>query len=52
MLPHKTERGKRALMKLKVFEGCPPPWDMKTRKVAPQALRHLCLKPRRKVGPI
>ena len=50
MLPHKTDRGKRALTKLKVFDGCPPPYDATTRKVAPKALRHVCLKPRRKVS--
>merc|ERR1711939_1226243 len=39
MLPHKTERGAKALERLKTFEGVPPPYDRKKRVVVPQALR-------------
>lgn len=49
MLPHKTDRGTKALKRLKVFDGCPPPYDKQKKMVAPTSLRHLCLKPRRKV---
>jgi len=48
MMPHKTERGAKALERLKVFEGVPPPYDRKKRMVVPQALRVLRLKPGRK----
>jgi len=48
MIPHKTERGAKALERLKVFEGIPPPYDHKKRMVVPQALRVLRLKPGRK----
>ncbi|KAF2767758.1 AMP dependent synthetase and ligase [Teratosphaeria nubilosa] len=48
MIPHKTERGAKALERLKVFEGVPPPYDRKKRLVVPQALRVLRLKPGRK----
>ena len=44
MLPHKFPRGAAALGRLKVFEGCPTPYDMKKKKVVPQALRLLRLK--------
>lgn len=50
MVPHKTERGKEALKRMKVFEGIPPPYDKKKRVVVPQAMRVMCLKPGRKVG--
>lgn len=49
MLPHKTERGKQALRKLKAYEGIPPPYDRRKRVVVPGALRVICLKPGRKV---
>jgi len=39
MLPHKTERGKAALQRLKVFEGIPYPYDQKKRMVVPDALK-------------
>ncbi|RZF44429.1 hypothetical protein LSTR_LSTR017247, partial [Laodelphax striatellus] len=26
MIPHKTDRGKKALKRLKAYEGIPPPW--------------------------
>ncbi|KAK3674692.1 60S ribosomal protein L16A [Recurvomyces mirabilis] len=48
MIPHKTDRGAKALERLKVFEGVPPPYDRKKRMVVPQALRVLRLKPGRK----
>lgn len=48
MLPHKTERGKAALKRLKAFEGCPPPYDRRKRMVVPNAMRIMCLKPGRK----
>lgn len=48
MIPHKTERGAKALERLKTFEGVPPPYDHKKRMVVPQALRVLRLKPGRK----
>ena len=44
MLPHKTPRGADALSKLKVFDGCPSPYDMKKKKVVPEALKTLRLK--------
>nr|CAH7750875.1 unnamed protein product [Callosobruchus chinensis] len=49
MLPHKTERGKQALRRLKSYEGIPPPYDRRKRVVVPGALRVICLKPGRKV---
>lgn len=49
MIPHKSSRGGDALDRLKVFEGCPPPYDKTKKKVVPVAMRVLCLKPRRKV---
>eukprot|EP01125_Pyxidicula_operculata_P000417 TRINITY_DN1044_c0_g1_i1.p1 TRINITY_DN1044_c0_g1~~TRINITY_DN1044_c0_g1_i1.p1 ORF type:complete len:188 (+),score=34.22 TRINITY_DN1044_c0_g1_i1:69-632(+) len=48
MLPHKTHRGELALKRLRVFEGCPPPFDKTKRVVVPDALRVLRLKPMRK----
>ncbi|KAL1513177.1 hypothetical protein ABEB36_002622 [Hypothenemus hampei] len=48
MLPHKTERGKQALRRLKSYEGIPPPYDRRKRVVVPGALRVVCLKPGRK----
>ena len=48
MLPHKLPRGAAALGKLKVFDGCPTPYDMKKRMVMPDALRTLRLKAKRK----
>ncbi|CAG9769165.1 unnamed protein product [Ceutorhynchus assimilis] len=48
MLPHKIERGKQALRKLKAYEGIPPPYDRRKRVVVPGALRVVCLKPGRK----
>jgi hypothetical protein len=48
MLPHKTPRGAAAIERLKMFEGCPPPYDRKKKMVVPEALRVLRLKPGRK----
>merc|ERR1712180_220004 len=48
MLPHKLQRGKDALAKLKVFEGVPPPYDKKKRMVVPSALRVMRLKSKRR----
>lgn len=50
MVPHKTERGKQALRRLKAYEGIPPPYDRRKRLVVPGALRVICLKPGRKVS--
>jgi hypothetical protein len=50
MLPHKTERGKQALRRLKTYDGCPPPYDRRKKVVVPGAMRLLCLKPGRKVN--
>jgi len=49
MIPHKTQKGKDALRRLKVYEGCPPPYDRRKRVVVPGAMRVMCLKPGRKV---
>ncbi|KAK5645997.1 hypothetical protein RI129_004461 [Pyrocoelia pectoralis] len=48
MVPHKIERGKQALRRLKCYEGIPPPYDKRKRVVVPGALRMLCLKPGRR----
>ncbi|XP_028162696.1 60S ribosomal protein L13a [Ostrinia furnacalis] len=48
MIPHKTERGKDALRRLRAYDGCPPPYDSRRRVVVPAALRVFCLKPGRK----
>ena len=45
MLPHKTTRGAAALNNLKVFDGCPAPYDTQKKLVVPQALRALRLRP-------
>eukprot|EP01101_Sappina_pedata_P008975 TRINITY_DN5098_c1_g1_i1.p2 TRINITY_DN5098_c1_g1~~TRINITY_DN5098_c1_g1_i1.p2 ORF type:complete len:212 (+),score=106.89 TRINITY_DN5098_c1_g1_i1:125-760(+) len=47
MVPHKTARGAKALQRLKVFEGVPPPYNRTKRVVVPQALRILRLAPGR-----
>merc|ERR1711976_267077 len=48
MLPYKTQRGAKAFMRLKCYEGIP--WDMQNeaRKACPDAYRILRLKPERK----
>jgi len=48
MTPHKTERAKAALARLKVYEGVPHPFDRMKRVVVPGALRTLRLRPGRK----
>ena len=48
MLPHKTQRGKAALERLKVFEGIPHPYSFKKRVVAPIALKAVRLTAGRK----
>jgi len=55
MIPHKTQRGKEALLRLKVFEGIPHPYDRMKRMVIPDALRVMRLRPGRKyttLGPL
>ena len=49
MLPHKLNRGKEALDRMKVFEGVPPPYDKVKRMVVPSALKVLRMKQRRRV---
>ena len=48
MVPHKTKRGQAALARLKAYEGIPNPYDRIKRKVLPEALRVLRLRPGRK----
>jgi len=48
MLPHKIERGKKALRRLRAVEGIPPPYQQRKKVVVPQALRALRLRPNRK----
>ena len=48
MIPHKTERGKDALRRLRTYDGCPAPYDSRRRVVVPAALRVFCLRPGRK----
>lgn len=48
MIPHKTARGAAALDRLKVFDGCPHPYDFKKKMVIPQALKVLRIKSHRK----
>ena len=48
MLPHKTQRGKAALERLKVFEGIPHPYSLKKRRVVPIALKAVRLQAGRK----
>jgi len=48
MVPHKTERAKAALERLKVYEGIPHPFDRMKRLVVPGALRATRLRPGRK----
>ena len=44
MLSHKTPRGAAALGRLKVFDGCPAPYDTKKKQVVTDALRVVRLK--------
>ena len=48
MLPHKTERGKSALERLKIFEGIPHPYSLRKRVCVPIALKDIRLKAGRK----
>ena len=48
MLPHKTTRGEKALSRLKLFEGCPPPYDKKKKVIVPDAFRITRLRPGRR----
>jgi large subunit ribosomal protein L13Ae len=48
MLPHKTQRGKAALERLKIFEGIPHPYSLKKRRVVPIALKAVRLQAGRK----
>lgn len=48
MLPHKTERGKAALERLKVFEGMPHPYSHLKKRVVPKALKAVRLNRGRK----
>lgn len=48
MVPHQTQRGKSALKRLKVYEGCPPPYDNVKRLCVPIAMKVLCLRSDRK----
>jgi large subunit ribosomal protein L13Ae len=44
MLPHKSTRGSEALKRLRIYDGCPPPFERKKKLVIPDALRILNLK--------
>merc|ERR1712243_496233 len=46
MLPHKTSRGKIAFNALKVFEGCPAPYDKCKRVIIPSAYKEIKIKPK------
>merc|ERR1712151_310511 len=48
MVRHKTSRGKAALEKLRVYEGCPHPYSHRKRVMVPAAVRCLRLKNGRK----
>jgi len=48
MMNHFKARGQASLERLKVFEGCPHPYDKTKKVVIPLALRQLRLKPGRK----
>jgi large subunit ribosomal protein L13Ae len=48
MIPHKTERGKAALDRLKTFEGIPHPFNRLKRQVIPAAFKNLRLRPGRR----
>ncbi|EFA84148.1 S60 ribosomal protein L13a [Heterostelium album PN500] len=48
MLPHRTPRGMLALHRLKMFEGCPAPYDRVKKMVVPEALRVVKMNPCRK----
>jgi len=48
MMQHKAAFAQAALDRLKIFDGCPPPYDKKKRVVVPQALRITRLRPGRR----
>lgn len=48
MIPHKTIRGREAMLRFKSFEGIPHPYDKMKRMVVPDALRVVKLRPGRK----
>lgn len=48
MVPHQTPRGQSAMGRLVVYEGVPPQYQTMKKKVIPQAMRVLRLKPHRK----
>merc|ERR1712098_469051 len=48
MIPHKTTRGEKALSRLKVFEGVPPPYDKMKKVIVPDAYRITRLRPGRR----
>ena len=48
MVPHKTDRGRQALVRLHAFDGIPTPYDKNKHLVVPSALHTLRLKPRRR----
>ena len=48
MIPHKTKKGKIAMERLKIFEGCPYPYSHRKRKVIPRALKVIRLLKNRK----
>merc|ERR1712212_584322 len=52
MLPHKTERGQIAFNSLKVFEGCPAPYDKCKRMIIPSAYKEIKIKPNRKFASV
>ena len=48
MIPHKTRRGECAMSRIKVFEGCPAPYDKMKKMVVPNALKVMRLAPGRR----
>ena len=48
MLPHKSQRGKAALERLKIFEGIPHPYSLRKRICVPIALKAVRLQSGRK----
>lgn len=48
MLRHKESHGVAALNRLRVFDGCPFPYDHKKRMVVPEALKVLRMKSHRR----
>mmetsp|Transcript_20281 Transcript_20281/g.38157 ORF Transcript_20281/g.38157 Transcript_20281/m.38157 type:complete len:244 (-) Transcript_20281:137-868(-) len=48
MIAHKKAKGKAAMDRLKVMEGCPHPFDKMKKLVIPRAIKNIRLKPNRK----